>query len=321
MSEQINNPHDQFFRAAFSRPDVAKSFLTNYLSPELAAKINLDSLEITQESFVDEELKAHHSDLLFRFRQTDGTDGFIYVLLEHKSYTDKLVGFQLLRYVLRIWEKSLAEKSGKLPPVLPIVLYHGDAEWKISRQFADLVENAADFGELIPDFKYGLWDLSKFDAEEIKTEVFLKAAVFVMQNIFDKEIYEKLDELGELYKLKRDKETVEFISIIVRYVLAVNEDITVDKMRKTLRKVFPKLESKIMTTATRELLEQGTRIGTETTAFRILQKKFGSLSEDKQNAIKNLSDEKLKILTLDFLDFNEQEDFDRWLKLHSDIGE
>ena len=39
-------------------------------------------------SFVDEELRQHHSDVLFRVRLKTGSDAFAYVLLEHKSSSD-----------------------------------------------------------------------------------------------------------------------------------------------------------------------------------------------------------------------------------------
>ena len=100
MPEEISNPHDLFFRAAFSRLDVARDFLKNYLPPEIAGKFDLATLEIAQESFTDEHLKAHQTDFLFRIQLKTGEDAFVFILLEHKSYADELAAFQLLRYML-----------------------------------------------------------------------------------------------------------------------------------------------------------------------------------------------------------------------------
>jgi predicted transposase/invertase (TIGR01784 family) len=65
---EIQNPHDQFVRGVFSKPKIAKAFMANYLPSEIVGKLNLDSLKMTQESFVDEDLRLHHTDLLFRLK-------------------------------------------------------------------------------------------------------------------------------------------------------------------------------------------------------------------------------------------------------------
>jgi predicted transposase YdaD len=45
MSE-LQNPHDRFFRETFSRLEVARDFLTEYLPSEVVAVLNLDTLEL-----------------------------------------------------------------------------------------------------------------------------------------------------------------------------------------------------------------------------------------------------------------------------------
>ncbi len=123
-----------------------------------------------------------------------------------------------------------------------------------------------------------------------------------------------------------NRETIGGLSIIVRYILTVNEYITVEDMRKSLKKYFPILEDKIMTPAARELMEagieqgveqgieKGSRMEAEKLVLKVLQKKFGTLSENSQTAIKELSTEKLEILFLDALDFSEQKDLEKWLR-------
>ena len=65
---------------------------------------------------------------------------FLYLLLEHKSYADPLAVFQLLRYMVRIWEKHCTEhpKEVKLPPVYPMIIYHGVRPWRHPVNFHSL---------------------------------------------------------------------------------------------------------------------------------------------------------------------------------------
>ena len=158
MSE-IQNPHDQFVRATLSDKVMAKSFLENYLPSEIVKKLNLSKLEVSQESFVDEDLQEHHTDLLYQVATKTGEKAFVYVLFEHKSSPEKLVAFQLLRYMIRIWEKY--KTSSKFPNIVPLVLYHGKRKWNVSHEFASLVEFSNDeiYAKSTPNFEYFICDL------------------------------------------------------------------------------------------------------------------------------------------------------------------
>ena len=321
MPKEVNNPHDQFFRAAFSRLDVARDFLKNYLPQEISAKFDLKTLEIAQESFADDELKGHHTDFLFRLKLKNGDDAFVFVLLEHKSYADELAAFQLLRYMVRIWEKALREKPEKLPPILPIVFYHGKRKWKVSRNFADLINAPEEFADYVPGFNYHLCDLSEYDGEKLKGEAFIRAAMLAMKNIFGKSLYEQLVEITQLAKLKYEKETMEFVALIVRYFMAVQKELTPEDVRKAVRRAFPKNEEEIMTIAVKEFINQGVEKGIEQGRqsilrinMNILTKKFGTIDSSIKKKIEELSVKQLENLGLSLFDFDEIEDLEIWIE-------
>src|SRR5437868_11362013 len=106
MSE-LTGPHDHFFKTLLGRPEMAADFLANYLPPEVAEVLDLTAPELVKDSFVDAELQEHLSDLLYRVRLKPGGEAYVYVLFEHKSAPDAWVAFQLLRYLVRIWEQGL----------------------------------------------------------------------------------------------------------------------------------------------------------------------------------------------------------------------
>src|SRR5215813_2862601 len=100
----LTNPHDRFFKELLARPETATDFLVNYLPPEIVALLDLSVPELAKDSFIDEELRQHFSDLLYRVKLRSGDDAFVYILFEHKSTPDGWTAFQLLRYEVRIWE-------------------------------------------------------------------------------------------------------------------------------------------------------------------------------------------------------------------------
>ncbi|MBK5931278.1 Rpn family recombination-promoting nuclease/putative transposase [Halochromatium salexigens] len=66
--DEINNPHDVYFRESFTRREIAQDFLRQHLPAELLEVVDLDSLEISKDSYVSKELRASYSDLVYRLR-------------------------------------------------------------------------------------------------------------------------------------------------------------------------------------------------------------------------------------------------------------
>lgn len=50
---------------------------------------------------------------------------------------------QLLSYMVRIWDRHAQGKADRLralPPILPIVVYHGEARWTVADTLLDCVD-------------------------------------------------------------------------------------------------------------------------------------------------------------------------------------
>ncbi|MCK5838043.1 MAG: Rpn family recombination-promoting nuclease/putative transposase, partial [Desulfobacula sp.] len=124
--KKISSPHDKYFKFNLSIKRNAVEFFTNYFPDEILKLTNFETLEISKDSFVDEELKEYFSDILYTVNIA-GSDSYIYILLEHKSYNDTLTVIQTLKYIIHIWELHLEHnkikdkyKTRKLPIILPV---------------------------------------------------------------------------------------------------------------------------------------------------------------------------------------------------------
>lgn len=121
MDNKIGNPHDKLFRETLSDVANARDYLSNYLPGRVLDLVDLDSLEISKDSFIEKELKDYFSDILYKvnFRKTQG---YIYLLFEHKSYEEQRVHVQLLGYMHKIWQlHGKQSKKMPLPVVVPLV--------------------------------------------------------------------------------------------------------------------------------------------------------------------------------------------------------
>ena len=84
MMDMINNPHDTFVRHSFENPIVLKDFCANYLPEDISSQIKLDEVCLEHDSFVDEGLKEHLSDLLISAPLKGSGQTKIYVLFERQ---------------------------------------------------------------------------------------------------------------------------------------------------------------------------------------------------------------------------------------------
>ncbi len=66
--KKMKTPHDNLFRETFSRRENALSFLKIYLPPVLLEAVDLQSLEICKDSFIEKELE----DYFFRYAVQGG---------------------------------------------------------------------------------------------------------------------------------------------------------------------------------------------------------------------------------------------------------
>ncbi len=216
--EPIVNPHDRFFRNVFSQRDTATDFLRNYLPPDVVELLDFSTLELAKDSFVDDELRQHFSDLLYQVQRFDAQSTYVYVLFEHKSYPDILTALQLLRYMTQIWDLSVRQRS-EFVPILPIVVYHGRAAWRLPHDFASLFKLSEPLQEFFPDFRYWLIDLSSIDDDDIKGEVLAQVALLTLKHIFQNDLDASVRAMTPLLiELTRQKTGLQFLETWLRYL-------------------------------------------------------------------------------------------------------
>lgn len=322
---EIQNPHDQFFKETMTQSGAMRDFLNFYLPAEFVRMVEPDTAERIEDSFVDEELKEHLSDFLFRVRLKNKGEAFVYILLEHKSAPDKWVALQLLRYLVRIWEKSLRENKKKLPIVFPVVFYHGKAKWKVSLKFSALLDFAGDLKQLreqLPEYSYHLCDLSEFADEDLKGEAQFQAAMRLLKYIFRAELHEKMETAFRLVMEQAPEATLnERIIVFINYLLK-SRKATGKQISQVLQRIDKVKGVKIMETTIdrwmnkglREGLQQGNQEAALRITLRLIAKRCGKIDSRTTARVSRLPTEKLEELDEALFDFQGAQDLSEWLK-------
>lgn len=173
---EFNNPHDKFFKELLSERVNARDFFRYYLPPEIVAELDLRKIELVNDDFIDEELNEHLADLLYRVKLKQGDEAFVFVLFEHKSAPEKFVAFQILRYIVRLWERLETQGIKNLPPVFPVVFYDGRKRWRNNQNIRSLVsiKKNSPLLKFVPRFEYYLVDLNKLREEDLRTTKFFQ---------------------------------------------------------------------------------------------------------------------------------------------------
>ena len=119
-----STPHDAVFKRFLRHPETANDFLTLYLPEEIRQQCDFATLRLESASFVDEDLRAWYSDVLWSVQTTSGP-GYVYVVIEHQSSPDNHMAFRLMRYAIASMQRHLDAGHKELPLVVPMLFYHG----------------------------------------------------------------------------------------------------------------------------------------------------------------------------------------------------
>lgn len=228
MSRPVN-PHDAFFKVSLSQPETALAFLRHYLPAPLADLLDLSWIDVAKDSFVDADLSEHFSDLLYLVRRSAGGQAFVYVLVEHKSHPDPFVALQLLRYMVRIWEKARREGQ-PLWPILPVVVYHGGGEWSAPQRFQESLDVPDALAAFVPQFDYWLCDLSHFQDGDLRGPPALRVALWALKSIFREDLRERLPALHQLLQeLTSEGRGTDSLRPVLGYLVAAADRSKVQK--------------------------------------------------------------------------------------------
>ncbi len=309
------NPHDTLFREVFRDPDDARDLVLSALPPRVADALGRAPWVRVGGSFVDPELIECHADLLFETRAAGDDPVLIYVLLEHKSNRDPETPFQLLRYVVRIWERWRADhRTGLLPPVLPFVLHHGERAWEGAPRLHDRiafarlpVPLAGWLRDLIPDLGFVLDDLAAATEDDLEvraTSALAGLCLRMLQHLprlapdAVPVAIARWQRLIAAVLRQRGQDALVLLWSYVFHTTEVGPADALVRIRPLLRRP---LEESVMSTAERLRREgraeghaEGHAQGRAEMLLRLIERRFGSLTPDVTARVRAARDDQLE---------------------------
>ncbi|MCW1968600.1 MAG: Rpn family recombination-promoting nuclease/putative transposase [Anaerolineae bacterium] len=331
-----HHPHDAFFKEIFSDLANARPLIARYAPPELVRQLGLNTHEPYGGSFVDDELGQHFADLVFRAKSKQGNNTFVCLLFEHKSYPDRWVALQLLRYIILVWVYLAKSEPKLLPMVFPMVVYHGKRKWRIKRDLHALVDlkGLESLRQYVPNFEYHLLDLNVLADESLSEAELMNVALGVMKHIFDSDIKSALGRIFGQLRAMSATDRARSIKIILNYIATSAAHLAkADISRVLVDNDNDKLvEEGLMTLAQQWMLEgkqvgliegelrgkqvgliEGKQTGLLEVNKRLIRRRFREIPEAVFQALERLDAEQLSNFSEAMFDFADLNQAQAWL--------
>jgi hypothetical protein len=180
-----NRPHDNGYKNLFSHPQMVEDLLRGFVQQDWVNELNFSTLEKVPGSYVSDDLRNREDDLVWRVKwQREWI--YIYLLLEFQSSEDKFMAVRMLVYLGLLYQDLIKRHEleyGKLPPILPIVLYNGTLRWQAATEIGDLIHPAPEgLAAFRPQMRYLLLDEQAYSDSELIGLKNLVAALFRLEN-------------------------------------------------------------------------------------------------------------------------------------------
>jgi predicted transposase/invertase (TIGR01784 family) len=289
--------YDNGYKALFSHPAMVADLIRGFVREDWVRDLDFSTLKKVDASFITPGLRGRQSDVVWRLRWGQGRWLYVYLLIEFQSTVDPFMALRVMVYVGLLYQHLIQHgqlpESGKLPPILPLVIYNGYEPWGAAQDVAELIEEVPGGLERYrPQLRYCLLDEGRIATAELASLRNLAAALFRLENSRGPEDVERV--LTALIEWLREPELAELrrsFTTWLRQVLlpARVPGAQIPKMAD-LEEVKSMLAERVKEWThewKQEGFEEGLAKG-RAALIRELEKRFGHLPEEARRRVASL---------------------------------
>lgn len=213
---------DASYKLLFSAPELVRDLILGFIPDEWLHSLDYSTLEKVAGSYVTDDLRHRADDVVWRVK-VDGEWVYLYILIEFQSTVDPFMAVRVMTYVGLLYQDLIRSKDSlpgrQLPPVLPIVLYNGDARWTAETDIAALIPKVPGLvSRYLPKMEYLLIDESRYTEADLSGLHNLMAAVIRFEHSESEQSVLRLVDLLTEW-LKDNPELKRIFAIWIRAVL------------------------------------------------------------------------------------------------------
>ena len=177
---------DPNYKRLFSFPRMVEDLLRGFLPGSWLAELDFSTLQKLPTEYVSDELLKRHGDCVWRVCRR-GEWLYLLVLLEFQSTAEPRMALRILTYTSLLYQELVRndalDTGGRLPPVLPIVLYNGEARWKAAVEVGELIAPVGpELAPYQPSQRYIVVDERHVGAEDLPGRNLMSAVLGLEQS-------------------------------------------------------------------------------------------------------------------------------------------
>jgi len=275
MTNVIHQSHDKCFKRSLKEKRVAIDYLKSHLQPDIYKRININTLELTNKSFISLRFREIHSDIIYRCK-IDHKEGYIFFLLEAESTANEdLMAFRKLQYTVGVMEQHIQQGHRTLPIVLPICIYHGSQSPYPHALDVYALFDDPELASQVAFKPFTLIDLTILSDEEITQHGLAALMEMLLKHCRAKNFLTILNQRLDFIQDILNQLGKEYRRFVVKYMIHETQDETpnaVERLVQTLVTAFPEEKNTIMTFAQQleqKGLQQGLQQGEHSKAISI----------------------------------------------------
>ncbi|EPK7361740.1 Rpn family recombination-promoting nuclease/putative transposase [Kluyvera intermedia] len=302
MTTSIHSaPHDAVFKQFLCHPETARDFLAIHLPAPFRELCNLHTLKLESGSFIEADLRARYSDVLWSLNTAAG-DGYIYVVIEHQSTADAHMAFRLMRYALAAMQRHLDAGHKALPLVIPMLFYHGtQSPYPFSLCWLDEFADSSTARRLYAA-AFPLVDITVIPDDEIVQHRRVALLELVQKHIRQRDLLGLVEQIAMLLVTGCANDSQ--LKALFNYLLRSGDALRFHEFLQAAAERLPQHKETLMTIADRlreeghwQGVQQGVQQGKQQEALRIAATmREKGIEDDLIQAITGLSAEELATL-------------------------
>ena len=309
--------HDHSYKQLFSNPELVRDLLQGFVHEDWVTKLDLTTLERVNGSYVSDDLREREDDIIWKVRFGSNWI-YVYLLIEFQSTVDKYMALRIMTYLGLLYQDLQKTDNlppeGKLPPVLPLVLYNGKKRWKSAKNITELIQNiTGDLAKYQPACQYLLLEENQFSTKDLPAHNLVSAIFELEKSQYPEDIREVVKNLVEWLKSPEQTSIRRAFTVWIHRVLLparlpgqeipeANDLLEVENMlAERVKEWTQEWKEEGLQKGIQEGIQEGIQKGMQkgmqkayaTMLWSQLEEKFGTLSKEFKTKINQADDKQL----------------------------
>ena len=133
--------HDERYKTLFAFPRMVEDLVRGFAAREQADALDFSTLRKVPAEYISDTRLIRRGDAVWQLRFRDGRR--LLLMLEFQSREEARMALRFLAYASLLYQEltrnqaPVLDSQGRLPLMLPVVLYNGDTPWRAAQSPED----------------------------------------------------------------------------------------------------------------------------------------------------------------------------------------